>query len=160
MKAVVTFLLIALGIMAVLAAHAETAEEIEKKYSYGEVAKTAQQIGTDVPHNEKEFEMLVNYRYEQEHNKLYESAMLSVCLLISLVIVLRFITSKPSYSATHIVNAAGLIFIIFGTIFLVLLTDSESQLTASMGIIGAVAGYLFGTMRRGEGNPDSEGKNS
>lgn len=160
MKTMVTLLLISLGFVAAVAAHGETAEEIEKKYSYGEVAKTAQQLGIEAPRNEKEFEMLVNYRHEQDHNKLYECAMLSVCLLISLVIVLRFITSKPTYSSTHIVNAVGLIFIIFGTIFLVLLTDSESQLTASMGIIGAVAGYLFGTMRRGEEGSGGGEKNS
>lgn len=89
------------------------------------------------------------YHMTQEKNRFYECIVLSVSLMVSLLIVLRFIISTPGYSAVHIVNASALVFIIFGTIFLVILADAEAQLTASMGILGAIAGYLFGTMRRG-----------
>ncbi|MBK8890736.1 MAG: hypothetical protein IPN75_10250, partial [Dechloromonas sp.] len=46
----------------------------------------------------------------------------------------------------HAVSATGLICIVFGTILLVLMAETETQLTASVGIIGAVAGYLFRSM--------------
>jgi hypothetical protein len=88
------------------------------------------------------------YRMTQEENRLYECGVLSIALVASLLIILRFIVKTPGYSAVHIVNASALVFIIFGTIFLVILADAEAQLTASMGILGAIAGYLFGTMRR------------
>ena len=59
---------------------------------------------------------------------------------------------KPSdKSATHVVSATGLIYIVFGTTILVVIANTEAQLTASMGILGAVAGYVFGRIRRDDG---------
>lgn len=88
-------------------------------------------------------------RLEQERNKLIEVVILCLLTLISLVIVLSFLSKSPNYSSSDMVNATGLIFIISGTIILVIMADTEQQLTAAMGILGAVAGYLFGTMRKG-----------
>jgi len=51
------------------------------------------------------------FRMRQENDKLYEIAILSALAQVSLFIVLRFITAKTVYSASHIVNATGLIFI-------------------------------------------------
>lgn len=138
-----------LAILVVPAISAET-DDVAQRYDYAELISTAKDLGLGTPDTCKTFELIVDYRRMQDRNKLYESILLTVALLVSLVIVLRYITSNPAYSPSHLVNAAGLIFIIFGTIFLVLLTDTESQLTASMGIMGAIAGYLFGTMRRHE----------
>ena len=89
-------------------------------------------------------------RLEQERNKLIEVVILCLLTLISLVIVLSYLSKSPGFSASDMVNATGLIFIISGTIILVIMADTEQQLTAAMGILGAVAGYLFGTMRKGE----------
>jgi len=89
-------------------------------------------------------------RLEQERNKLIEVVILCLLTLISLVIVLSFLAKSPGFSSSDMVNATGLIFIISGTIILVIMADTEQQLTAAMGILGAVAGYLFGTMRKGE----------
>ncbi|MEY5100201.1 MAG: hypothetical protein RJA36_2920 [Pseudomonadota bacterium] len=90
------------------------------------------------------------FRMREEDNKLYEIAILSALALLSLFIVLRFITGKPGarYTATDIVNATGLIFIIFGTILLVIMADTGEQLTAAIGILGAVAGYIFGAIKQ------------
>ena len=101
------------------------------------------------------------YRMREEDNKLYEILILSALALLSLFIVLRFITRKPetNYSATDIVNATGLIFIIFGTILLVIMADTDQQLTAAIGILGAVAGYIFGAIKQKAGaSPDEPGK--
>jgi len=40
-----------------------------------------------------------------------------------------------------------LIIIVYGTIILVLVAEAEQQLTAAIGILGAIAGYLFGTIQ-------------
>ena len=90
----------------------------------------------------------------QAKYKFYECIMLAVFALVSLIILMRSMCSKPNCSVTHMVNASGLVFIIFGTLFLVLLADVDQQLNAGVGILGAVAGYLFGTMRKME--PDSK----
>lgn len=95
------------------------------------------------------------FRMRQENDKLYEIIILSALALVSLFIVLRFITAKSVYSASHIVNAAGLIFIVFGTILLVIMADTEQQLTAAIGILGAVAGYLFGAINRGKSGTET-----
>lgn len=96
------------------------------------------------------------FRMQQESNKLYEIAILSALALVSLFIVLRFITAEAIYSASHIVNATGLVFIIFGTILLVLMADTDEQLTAPIGILGAVAGYLFGSINRGKSGTETD----
>jgi flagellar hook-basal body complex protein FliE len=95
------------------------------------------------------------FRMRQEDDKLYEVIILSALALVSLFIVLRFITAKATYSASHIVSATGLIFIIFGTILLVIMADTEQQLTAAIGILGAVAGYLFGSIHRGKSDTET-----
>lgn len=68
-------------------------------------------------------------------------------MLFSLFTLIYFIRKGP-HCADDIVHASGLVLIIFGTILIVLVADTEQQLTASIGIIGAIAGYLFGTMSR------------
>jgi hypothetical protein len=51
------------------------------------------------------------------------------------------------------VTGTGFIYIVFGTVVLVTWSDNKDQLTASMGIMGAIAGYLFGRMRPDQGAP-------
>jgi len=91
------------------------------------------------------------YRMTQERNRLYECLALGIVVIVSLVTVLLFIRKTGSYSAANIINASGLILIIFGTIFLVILSDAESQLSTGIGVMGAIAGYLFGKLQSGEG---------
>ncbi|NVM24756.1 MAG: hypothetical protein HWN70_02405 [Desulfobacterales bacterium] len=79
-------------------------------------------------------------------------AVIAICVLslITLLLTLLFLNrSQFSASANDIVNAIGLIIIVFGTIILVLVSETEQQITAAIGILGAIAGYLFGTMQLG-----------
>lgn len=106
------------------------------------------------PSNEKApamdpFAIKAEYRQAQEKTKLYVCGILAGLVLLSLVVVLGFII-RTSNSPAHIVNASALILIVFASIFIVVLADTETQLTASTGILGAIAGYIFGTMRRRE----------
>jgi len=79
-------------------------------------------------------------------NEFYYIVLLSGVALISLFVVLNFLKSQGQ-CPRDIVNAAGLILIIFGTIILVLVVDTTEQLTAAIGVLGAIAGYLFGTIQ-------------
>jgi hypothetical protein len=92
----------------------------------------------------------------RERNRLISIILLLTGLIVSLYFVLHFIR-KTGCGADDIVHAAGLVLIIFGTIIIVLMIDAESQLTAAIGVMGAIAGYLFGSLRRGkeEKNPPS-----
>jgi hypothetical protein len=84
----------------------------------------------------------------RERNKFVSIGFLLVSLMVSLYCILHFIR-KTRHAADDIVHASGLVLIIFGTIIIVLMVDVEQQLTAAIGIMGAIAGYIFGTMNRG-----------
>ena len=80
----------------------------------------------------------------QVENEFYYVIILALLCLISLSIVLTFLTKlKQETRPKDIVSGAGLILIVFGTIILVLIVDTSEQLTAAIGILGAIAGYLF-----------------
>ncbi len=128
------------------------AKDIVDKWDFKNVKKESVQVPISEPDK-----LTHEYRMTQEKYKLYECIILSLAVVSCLFIILRFLT-RTSYSANHIVNAAGLVFIVFGTIFVVILSDVDQQLTGAMGIMGAVAGYLFGTMRRGEGEASQPAK--
>ncbi len=91
-----------------------------------------------------------------ERNRLIYCVVLSLTAVISLAIMLWFLT-KSKHSAENIVSASGLVFIIFGTIILVILASADAQLTAAIGVMGAIAGYLFGSIQRGR-SPRNSGE--
>jgi hypothetical protein len=77
-------------------------------------------------------------------NEFYYVVILSLLCLVSLSLVLIFLLKlKQDTQPRDIVSGAGLILIVFGTIILVLIVDTTEQLTAAIGILGAIAGYLF-----------------
>lgn len=96
-------------------------------------------------------QLVHEHRMTKEKHKLYEAVLLVGFALIALPILLWFLTTRTIYSADHVVNASGLVLIVFGTLLLVILADVDEQLTAAIGILGAVAGYLFGTMKAPSG---------
>lgn len=83
---------------------------------------------------------LVKHRIE---NEFWYVLILAAMAMISMLLVLWFLKQKDETTPKDIVNAAGLILIVFGTIILVLIVDTTEQLTAAIGILGAIAGYLF-----------------
>ncbi|GJL50203.1 MAG: hypothetical protein NPIRA01_14300 [Nitrospirales bacterium] len=91
----------------------------------------------------------------KEQNRLYHTLGVAIAGMISLMIMLFVISKSKDYTAQDVIYASGLVFVIFGTIAIVVLADVEQQLTASIGIMGAIAGYLFGKM----GDRSADGKN-
>ncbi len=69
--------------------------------------------------------------------------------VVSLIIVLVFL-SRRNGTAGDIVHGSGLVVIVYGTVLLAIVVEDSQQLTASMGILGAIAGYLFGTIQKRE----------
>lgn len=89
------------------------------------------------------------FRMTQESNKFGEALILGILALLSLISALYFV-SKTTHSATNVLTVSGLVLIVFGTIILVLLAPANEQLTAAVGILGAIVGYLFGSMEARE----------
>jgi len=77
-------------------------------------------------------------------------AMLCAMSVISLVVVLYFVKMRQG-SASDMIHSAGLTLIIYGTIILVLVASTSEQLTAAIGVLGAIAGYLFRSVQEGGG---------
>lgn len=86
------------------------------------------------------------------NNEFWYIVLLCSLCIVSLTIILYFL-KQSEHTAKDMVNAAGLTLIIFGTIILVLVASTSEQLTAAIGILGAIAGYLF---RSAQGNGEDK----
>lgn len=78
------------------------------------------------------------------------------CIFITvpviLCIILFFVFRKKDSTTEDLIHAIGLVFVIYATLMVVLATVDSEALTAAIGIIGAVAGYIF----RGSSNKSKE----
>ena len=86
---------------------------------------------------------------ERIQNEFWYVVILACLSVISLLIVLHYLKLRPESTPKDFVSASGLSLIVFGTIILVLIVDTSEQLTAAIGILGAIAGYLFRTAQEG-----------
>lgn len=108
-------------------------------------------------------QMAHQFQMLREEHKVKEVIALCILAFVSLVTVLYFLAKRDDQPGLHIVYATGLIFITFGTILLVIMAETDEQLTAAIGILGGIAGYLFGSMRSkdtgGKGGAAAESSN-
>ncbi|MCP5245298.1 MAG: hypothetical protein H6937_04830 [Burkholderiales bacterium] len=96
-------------------------------------------------------------KFVRVKNEFYYVVILSLMCLLCLSIVLFFLVKlKKDAQPKDIVSGAGLIIIVFGTIILVLIVDTSEQLTAAIGILGAIAGYLFRSAQENGHKPDQK----
>jgi len=79
-----------------------------------------------------------------DNERLYGIMLCALCV-ISLCIIVVALRNKE-HTAKDLISAAGLTMIIFSTVLLVLIVDTSEQLTAAIGILGAISGYLFRTV--------------
>ncbi len=84
----------------------------------------------------------VSLSSEKVKNEFWYVMSLGLLIPLSLLVVLSFLR-RGEHTAADIVSASGLTLIIFGTIILVLVVNTSEQLTAAIGVLAAIAGYLF-----------------
>lgn len=84
----------------------------------------------------------------QEENRVNLLFGILVATPLFLFLVLIYIKKSTNFSAQSIVHGSGLVLVIQATLFVVLASPTTEQLTASIGVLGAIAGYLFGSARR------------
>lgn len=148
--------IILIGIILMVSAAAFAVEpSIESTFFESTTTQPASSTSSPVL-SEKEIEALIDLKLqnislgfngdvivqEKVKNEFWYVIVLSCLSLISLFIVLRFLDGQE-HGGKNMVSAAGLTLIIYGTIILVLIVDTTEQLTAAIGILGAIAGYLF-----------------
>ena len=92
-------------------------------------------------------ELTLEFRKQQEYIRLAEVLILAIMSLGTLGIMLTCMKNSQVCNARDMLNAAGLILVIFSTVMVIIIADAEIQLTAAMGVLGGIAGYLFGTLR-------------
>ena len=77
-------------------------------------------------------------------NELFEAGLVTVVALAGLLIALKHLRGE------NMVQAIGLVLVVFGTVFLALVSEVSAQLSAATGVLGSVAGYIFGRSHRRE----------
>lgn len=84
-----------------------------------------------------------------------------VSVMTLLLLLGYFWLSNQQHRAEDIVHSAALTTIVYGTIGLSVVVDDSRQLTAAIGVLGAIAGYLFGKISQREPiSPEKEKKSS
>lgn len=99
------------------------------------------------------------YRMEEESNRLILAIAVMGTGLFALFLVLSYLKSIGA-AQEAVVTGSGLVLVVFATVLIVILVKRDEQLTAATGILGAIAGYLFGkatNTSRGEPRPNNTG---
>jgi len=153
MKILFLLMLWTLSISSCLAAD-DAALGIEAFGDFSSVA-TAKPADTPIQVNDSNTQMAHKFQMQREMYKVITIIALCILAFSSLVAILYFLEKKAINSGQHIINASGLIFIIFGTIILVIMAQTDQQLTAAIGILGGIGGYLFGSMKSNDKTPSA-----
>ncbi len=132
-----------------IAGMAFAAENLTSEFDYKTKTQNPQIQATEESPAAAADRVYMDLKLALERYRLLEIIAISVAAVSLLVTVLRYLT-KLHHTAAQIINVGEVIFIIFGVILIVLLADNETHLTASMGILGAIAGYLFGKYQKAE----------
>lgn len=88
------------------------------------------------------------YRKLQEQHRFYIIIGLIIATPIFLLILLYFIKQSQDYTEHAIIHASGLVLVIQATAIVVIASPTTEQLTAAIGVLAAIAGYLFGTAKK------------
>lgn len=119
-----------------------------------QAATEAAQAGNAAPAANEAVADYSRYRMEEESNRLILALCVMAAGLLALFLVLAYLKSRGA-APEMVVTGSGLVLVIFATVLIVILVKRDEQLTAATGILGAIAGYLFGKATKG---PDVEQK--
>lgn len=108
----------------------------------------AAEVGGVTPASTDAVEDYSRYRMAEESNHLILELSVMGTGVLSLLLVLAFLKSKGTAPET-MVTGSGLVLVVFATVLIVILVKRDEQLTAATGILGAIAGYLFGKATTG-----------
>ena len=109
----------------------------------GKVAPASNEVVTDYS----------RYRMAEESNRLILALSVMGAGILSLLLVLAFLKSRGTAPET-MVTGSGLVLVVFATVLIVILVKRDEQLTAATGILGAIAGYLFGKATKDTSTPN------
>ena len=89
-----------------------------------------------------------NLHLTEAHYSLYIVVGLLITAVFIMKMVLAAITGNKHHSPHDIVMGAGLVIVIFATLFLVIAATSTEAMMAAIGIISSVGGYVLGNAKK------------
>jgi len=95
-------------------------------------------------------------RQQQDDYALRHVYLLSGVTVVILAGVLIIAVTRQALSGRDIIRAVVLIFIIYGTVALALIIKTTETLTGVIGLLSAIAGYLFGRAQVPQPGPTRE----
>lgn len=99
----------------------------------------------------------MDYRLRQEENRFRLIVMITLITPVILMILLHYVRSSPTFNDQSIVHTSGLVLVIQATTVVVLASTTTEQLSTAIGVLAAIAGYLFGSARnRKDSKPGEE----
>ncbi len=100
----------------------------------------------------------LDYRLQQEENRFYLIVMITLVTPVILMILLHYVRSSRSFTDQAIMHTSGLVLVIQATTVVVLASTTTEQLSTAIGVLAAIAGYLFGAARnrKEDSKPGSE----
>jgi O-antigen/teichoic acid export membrane protein len=134
------------GVLAALTLSAHATASLSELNN--EAALSAQQSGLATTMEPPQPTELGVLRKDEEANRLVLAIIVTGAATVSLMLVLIALYKRQSLPEA-MVAASGLVLVIFATVLIVILAKTDQQLTAPIGILGAIAGYLFGKSTKG-----------
>lgn len=127
-------------------AYQDKVNELTEDFSFPSVVEEYGESVMDVCFD---YEMELTIQKELIRNNLYYVAITSGLYAFSLLVIIYLMKITP-HKARDLVTTIGLVSVVFGAILVVLVVDTSESLTAPIGILGAIAGYLFGAAQKKE----------
>ena len=94
---------------------------------------------------------IVEFRTLQEKNRFWLIGEMLLVTPLFLLIILHYVVKGGNYSVRSVLNISGLVLVVQATTIVVLAAQTSEQLTAAIGVLGAIAGYLFGSTKQSTG---------
>jgi uncharacterized membrane protein HdeD (DUF308 family) len=126
----------------------------EDEFSYENAQTKSVELRAQEPPPDKLLDQLViEYRNKEREANQRSFLVVTGAMIVALLLALIAIHKSGNRSAEPVVMTSGLILIVYGALAVTLVATTHEQLTTPIGVLGAMAGYLFGrsSLRRGEG---------
>lgn len=73
--------------------------------------------------------------------------LLVVALFFVQIWTFKALCMRVDYTMSNLLKILGLILIIFSILLVLVIAQTDQQISAAIGVLGAIAGYLFGTLQ-------------
>ena len=84
----------------------------------------------------------------ESYYRLYLVFVIMGAAVLFMWLILRAIGKTKDHSSEDVISASGLVIVVMATLFIVIASTTTEALTAAIGLIGAVCGYVLGNLTK------------